>query len=94
MAVSSIVISAYVRLYTAEQLETALGVALADRAAGVTITNVAFDGGGSSGQPISGDPNELIEILEMALRQKNGEADSGPQPLASGVNFRTRRFET
>lgn len=92
MAVSAIVISAYRRCYTADQLQLALVQALNDRASGVMVTNISFDAGGGSGTPITGDPNEVIEILELALRAEEG-GQTGPS-LAAGVNFNTRRSET
>jgi hypothetical protein len=95
MAVSAKVIAAYKRLYTVSELETALRQALADRAAGVLVTQVSFQDGAGSGQVISGDPNEVIEILMLALEQKeNAEAPTSPGGLASSVNFNTRRSET
>ena len=93
MAVSNLVISAYRRCYTVDQLTTALTQALNDRASGVLVTNISFDAGGGSGTPITGDPNEVIEILELALRAEEGQAPANAS-LASGVNFQTRRSET
>lgn len=86
-------IDAYKRLYKKHELEQALRVALNDRASGVLVTQVNFQDGGGSGVPIQGDPNEIIEILELALK----EIDSGQEaqtPLASGFNFSCRRMET
>lgn len=96
MAVSRTVILAYKRLYSRPQVEAALRQALADRAAGVLVTQVNFQDGGGSGQMIGGDPNEVIEILELTLQameaDENGPA--GPPGLASSVNFSLRRSET
>jgi hypothetical protein len=94
VAVSRTVISAYLRLYTPEQLETALAAALADRASGVLVTNISFAEGGGSGQAIQGDPNEIIEILELCLQRLDNPDAPDHQPLASRVNFSRRRFET
>lgn len=93
MAVSSIVISAYARRFSREQIETALDIALADRASGVLVTQASFQDGSGSGQIISGDPNEVIEILELVLRQLDAP-DSPPPGLVSAVDFRSRRAET
>jgi hypothetical protein len=96
MAVSGVVIKAYRRLYTQAQLEAALKQALADRAAGVHVTQVNFQDGGGSGQMIGGDPNEVIEILELTLQSIEADANtgSGVPGLASSVNFAFRRSET
>lgn len=94
MAVSQLVLSAYLRIYTRSQIEQALAAALADRAAGVVMTQVSFQDGGGSGQPISGNPNEIIETMELCLRQLDGEASTGPPPLSTAVNFSLRRSET
>lgn len=93
MAVSETVISAYLRIYSASELSTALGIALNDRASGVMVTQANFADGGGSGQMISGDPNEIIEILEICL-QRLDDPSRGQKPLASILNFATRRSET
>ena len=96
MAVSQTVISAYRRCYSAAQLEEALRVALNDRATGVLVTQISFQDGGGSGTPITGDPNEIIEILERALQQIETGADTNkqPPPMTSAVTFNNRRSET
>lgn len=81
MAVNQSVVDAYIRIYTSEQLETALSQALSDFTSGVQITQVSFEGGNASGQRISGSPTMLIEHLEEALKQittttRAGAADS------------------
>lgn len=95
MAVSRTVIDAYIRCYSKSQLEDALRIALHDRATGVLVTQVSFQDGGGSGTPISGDPNEIIEILELALKQieSGGETHRAPA-LSAAVNFNRRRTET
>lgn len=93
MAVSPTVIAAYKRRYTKTQLETALDQALEDRASGVAITQVNFQDGGGSGQVLRGDPNELIEILEITLKDIEG-GGSAPPGLTSSINFSLRRSET
>jgi len=93
VAVSKTVISAYKRCYTFEQLTEALQIALNDRASGVLVTQVSFQEGGGSGQPITGDPNEIIEILELTLQDIENGGSTRP-PLAAGINFSTRRSET
>ena len=93
MAVSRTVIDAYIRCYSEAQLEEALRVALNDRAAGVMVTQVSFQDGGGSGTPITGDPNEIIEILELALRKIDDGENHAP-PLTAAVNFHTRRYQT
>jgi hypothetical protein len=96
VAVSRTVISAYRRCYSVAQLEEALRVALNDRAAGVLVTQVSFQEGGGSGTPISGDPNEIIEILEITLQQIESGAKSNapPPPMTAAMNFNRRRSET
>lgn len=94
MAVSETVISAYLRLYTRAEIEQALAVALADRASGVLMTQVNFESGGGSGQAIAGDPNEVIEILEICLQRLDDPQAVAKKPLASRMNFSTRRYET
>lgn len=93
MAVSRTVIAAYKRCYTEAQLEEALRIALNDRASGVLITQVNFQDGGGNGQAISGDPNEIIEILELALQETEAGTIAN-KPLSSRINFNTRRCET
>lgn len=93
MAVSRTVISAYKRCYSVSQLTEALQIALSDRASGVLVTQVSFQEGGGSGQAITGDPNEIIEILELTLQEIESGESSRP-PLASVINFSTRRSET
>lgn len=94
MAVSETVIAAYLRIYSRAELISALSIALNDRASGVQVTQVNFQDGGGSGQMISGDPNEVIEILELCLQRLDDPASSGPKPLASRVTFHRRRSET
>jgi len=92
VAVSQTVISAYRRCYSKAQLEEALRIALHDRATGVLVTQVNFQDGGGSGAPIAGDPNEIIEILEITLQQIERGTAGGP--MNSAFNFNTRRLET
>ena len=94
MAVSPIVISAYQRRFTRAQLEAALDQALNDLASGVRLTQVNFQDGGGSGQVIEGDPTELVEILELALRAVESGVAASQGGLAAGVNFSCRRVET
>jgi hypothetical protein len=96
MAVSRSVIDAYKRLYNRAEVEAALKQALNDRASGVQVTQINFQDGGGSGQMIGGDPNEVIETLELVLQAMDaGEnAITGPPGLASSVNFSLRRSET
>lgn len=67
MVPKSNVIKAYLRLYSREQIESALSQALADHAAGVKITNHSWDGS-STGAQIVGAPETLIETLELCLQ--------------------------
>jgi hypothetical protein len=85
------VVQAYLRLYTRSQLETALSNALADHAAGVTITSTSFGDGQTSGV-ISGKPEEIIAILETALQVLDGTTATNA-PLAAAVGFSLRRVE-
>lgn len=43
---------------------------------------------------ISGDPNEIIEILEICLQRLDDPTTSAQKPLASRMSFRNRRSET
>ena len=94
MAVSETVIAAYLRIYTSAELRSALSVALNDRASGVQVTQINFDAGGGSGQVISGDPNEIIEILELCLQRLYDPSATQQKPLSARMNFSTRRTET
>jgi hypothetical protein len=96
VAVSRTVISAYRRCYSVPQLEEALRVALHDRATGVLVTQVSFQDGAGSGTPITGDPNEIIEILELTLQQieSGAEPNAAPPPMTAPINFNRRRSET
>jgi hypothetical protein len=96
MAVSQNVIDAYLRLYTREQIESALREALADRASGVQVTQASFQDGGGSGVVIPGDPNEVIVILELCLKTLDSQMTGGVTGggISSRVNFRFRRTET
>ncbi|MEO5712173.1 MAG: hypothetical protein ABIT37_01685 [Luteolibacter sp.] len=94
MAVSETVIAAYIRCYNPAQLLAALNQALADRTAGVLVTQVNFQDGGGSGVPITGDPNELIEILEICLQRTDNPEATGQKPISSVMNFNSRRSET
>ncbi len=94
MPVSRTVISAYTRVYSREQLEAALRIALDDRAAGVLVTQANFENGGGTGQMIQGDPNEVIEIIETCLQELDNPESAGLRPMAAGVSFRHRRSET
>jgi hypothetical protein len=94
VAFSETVISAYLRLYSSADLRAALLQALNDRASGVLVTQVNFQDGGGAGQPISGPPNELIEILETCLQRLDDPSATGQKPLAAAINFSTRRSET
>lgn len=94
VAASETVIRAYLRIYSKPQLEAALTAALNDRASGVLVTQVSFSEGGGSGQLIQGDPNEVIEVLELCLQRLDDPSAASQKPLAAAVNFSTRRFET
>lgn len=94
MPATRLMIDAYKRHYTVEQLSAAQKQALADRTSGVQITQVNFQDGGGTGTMISGDPNEIIEITEIALQEMEGDRASGPAPFAAAMNFSRRRFET
>jgi hypothetical protein len=94
MALSSLVVAAYRRIYSRAQMMEALAAALSDRASGVTITQVNFQDGGGAAVPIKGDPNEIIEILELCLQQIDGTAGDAAPPLTSTANFSLRRSET
>lgn len=66
------IIAAYLRRYNRAQIEAALDQALADLASGVTITNVSYEGGSTSGQ-ITGDPQFLITVLNACLDSLDGK---------------------
>lgn len=94
MAVSRLMIDAYKRHYTVEQLTAAQKQALADRTSGVQVTQVNFQDGGGTGTMISGDPNEIIEITELALQEMENTRETGIKPMAAAMDFSKRRFET
>jgi hypothetical protein len=87
-------IDAYKRQYTVQQLTAAQAQALADRTSGVQVTQVNFQDGGGTGTLISGDPNEIIEITEIAIQEMELTREIGTKPLAAAMNFSSRRFET
>lgn len=93
MAANQSVVDAYVRIYSEEQITTALTQALADHAAGVQITQVSFEGGNASGRPISGDPSYLVEILETALKQID-DTTLKNQPQSGFMDLSKRSFGT
>lgn len=93
VAVNQTVIRAYVQRYTRAQIETALDSALADHAAGVAVTNVTFEGGGASGQRISGDPGYLIEHLQAALDYLDDPA-SANRPQSTSFDLSRRAWGT
>lgn len=94
MAVSRTVIAAYKSTYTLVELRVMLRTALEERASGVALTQVNFQEGGGSGQVLSADPNEMIEILQTAIFEMENPDESGPKPLSSAVTFNRRRSET
>ena len=94
MAVSETVIAAYLRIYTPTQLTSALSIALNDRASGVLVTQANFQDAGGTGQVISGDPNEIIEILELCLQRLDDPTIAKKPPIASIFDFSKRRSET
>lgn len=94
MAISRLMIDAYKRQYSEAELATAQKIALSDRAAGVQITQVSFQDGGGSGTMISGDPNEVIETMEICLQEIAGTREAQTAALSAPVNFSARRFET
>lgn len=94
MAVSRTVIAAYKSAYTLAELRAMLKTALDERASGVTVTQVNFQEGGGTGQVMASDPNEMIEILQIAISELEAGDSLGPLPMASRVTFRNRRSET
>ena len=90
--VDPMIVAAYRRRYSTEEMEAALDQALSDHASGVTITSVSFEGGGSSGQ-INGKPEVLISILETALQAEAGD-DTTDETRAPLVNFGSRQIGT
>jgi hypothetical protein len=61
-------VKSYLRLYSQEQIEAALRVALADQASGVTITGISGDGGSTNGV-INGHTDQIISILNACLER-------------------------
>lgn len=94
MAVSRTVIAAYKSTYTLAELKGMLKTALEERASGVLVTQVNFQDGGGSGQAMVTDPNEMIEILQIAISEIEDGAAAGPPPMAGRITFRNRRSET
>jgi hypothetical protein len=87
---NSKIIRAYLRLYTREQIETALRGALADHAAGVKITNHSWDGT-STGAQLTGSPDHVIEILEDCLAALDNGGTTPPRSLMTHMDFRRER---
>lgn len=71
-----------------------LKTALEERAAGILITQANFGDAGGTGQVLPVDANEMIEILQLAITEKENPTAPTQQPLAAAMNFRTRRSET
>lgn len=95
MAASRTVIEAYKSAYNLAELRAMLKQALEDRASGVQVTQANFQDAGGSGQMMPVDPNEIIEILQIAISElENPTSAKGPPPLAAGISFRFRRSET
>lgn len=95
MAASRNVINAYKSAYTPAELKAMLRQALDDRASGVQVTQANFQDAGGSGQMMPVDPNEIIEILQIAIQElESPNGPSGPPPMSARMNFRTRRSET
>ncbi len=61
------IVNAYLARYSRAQIEAALDKALANHAAGVVVTSLSYEGGGSSGQ-VTGQTEELIEIFTECLQ--------------------------
>lgn len=93
VAVNQTVVRAYLQRYTRTQIETALDSALADHASGVAVTNVTFEGGGASGQRISGDPGYLVEHLQAALDQLD-DPESANRPMSTSFDLSKRTWGT
>lgn len=93
MAVNQTVVRAYLTRYTRTQIETALDSALADHASGIAVTNVTFEGGGASGQRITGDPGYLIEILQSCIDQLDDPA-SANRPASTSFDLSKRPWGT
>lgn len=91
--VNQSVVAAYKSRYTLAQLQTALDAALADHASGVQVTQVTYEGGGASGQRISGDPGYLIEHLQAAIEQLE-DADNTNRPTSTVFDLSRRQFGT
>lgn len=91
--VNQSVVRAYLQRYTRAQIETALDSALADHASGVAVTNVTFEGGGASGQRISGDPGYLIEHLQAAIDQLD-DPDAASRPSSTSIDLSRRAWGT
>ena len=87
---NSKLIKAYLRLYTREQIETALRAALADHAAGVKITNHSWDGTSTGGQLV-GSPESLIETLESTLQAMDNDGQIVPRSLMTHADFSRER---
>lgn len=79
---SPIIVNAYLARYTRSQIETALDKALANHAAGVVVTSLSFDGGGSAGE-LAGSTEALIETFSECLRA----LDAGESSVAARQAF-------
>ena len=93
MAVNTLVVKALTQTYSRAELEQAREAALADILSGVHVTQVSFEGGGASGQPISGDPAYVLEHVQSALEFLDDET-LAEQPSCSFFDLSKRPFGT
>ena len=76
-------VEAYLRLYSQEQIEQALAVALNNHASGVTITTVSYEGQNTTGQ-INGSTDQIISVLNACMKRLDAgyPNDQVDQPVA------------
>ena len=91
----SVIVDAYLRIYSRAEIEAALRAALENHASGVTITSLSHEGGGSSGL-LNGKTEDIIAILEACLARLDAEDDDGSEESSpvSHWNFARTRVGT
>lgn len=89
MALNWTVVQAFRDCYTPTQLADMRKDALAEIVAGVTVTQVTFEGGGASGTPNGRSPDWLLEHVQAALG-----TDTAGSAAGSFMDLSKRPFST
>jgi len=89
MAVNWSVVKAFRESHTIEQLIAKRNLAVEEVMSGVTVTQVTFEGGGASGQPMQAPPAYVLEHLQAAV-----DGDSPSAARSSFMDLSGRPFST